>query len=219
MKISPEELPANQYELLDTLDHALLAPFIRKYLKKPSFTSLFYYAANLALFGLAVYLFTWGYGADRPAAVDRFAHFSYGIALAFTLVPIHEYIHVLAYRSQGAVQTSYAMNLRKFYFMALADRFVANRKEFTVIAMAPFVSISLVLAVAYYFIDPKWRMIITGILFAHTAMCSGDFGLLNYFSFHKNRELVTYDDVPNKISYFFAKKYPSDRLEKMTDPR
>jgi hypothetical protein len=41
------------------------------------------------------------------------------------------------------------------------------------------------------------------ILFAHTAMCSGDFGLLNYFEFYKDKEIVTYDDVENKISYFY----------------
>ena len=35
-------------------------------------------------------------------------------------------------------------------------------------------------------------------------MCSGDFGLLNYFEFNKEKQIVTYDDVENKISYFYG---------------
>lgn len=44
-----------------------------------------------------------------------------------------------------------------------------------------------------------------GVLLAHTAMCSGDFGLLSYFEFNKEKNVVSYDDVENKISYFYAK--------------
>lgn len=36
-------------------------------------------------------------------------------------------------------------------------------------------------------------------------MCSGDFGLLSYFEYHKNKHVVTYDDVENQISYFYGK--------------
>ncbi|MBK9716025.1 MAG: hypothetical protein IPO85_00595 [Saprospiraceae bacterium] len=48
-------------------------------------------------------------------------------------------------------------------------------------------------------------MTISSVLLAHTAMCSGDFGLLSFFDFHKDKEPVTYDDVENKISYFYGK--------------
>jgi RNA polymerase sigma factor (sigma-70 family) len=39
---------------------------------------------------------------------------------------------------------------------------------------------------------------------AHAAMCSGDFGLLSYFEYHKTKQVATYDDVENKISYFYG---------------
>ena len=35
-------------------------------------------------------------------------------------------------------------------------------------------------------------------------MCSGDFGLLSYFEFNKDKQVVTYDDIENKISYFYG---------------
>jgi len=60
------------------------------------------------------------------------------LAIAFALIPSHEYIHVLAYKSKGAKNTSCDANLKKFYFMAIAYRFVANKKEFQIVALAPF---------------------------------------------------------------------------------
>jgi hypothetical protein len=34
-------------------------------------------------------------------------------------------------------------------------------------------------------------------------MCAGDFALLSYFEFHRDKELYTFDDVRNKTSYFY----------------
>jgi hypothetical protein len=119
-------------------------------------------------------------------------------------VPLHEYIHVLAYRSQGAVNTSYAANLKKFFFMALADKFVANKKEFEVVALAPFVVISMAAVILFLVLSKEWQLSMAGLLLAHTAMCSGDFGLLSYFEMHKDKQVVTYDDVENKLSYFYG---------------
>ena len=125
-------------------------------------------------------------------------------AIAFLLVPLHEYIHVLAYKSQGATNTSYDANLKKFYFMALADKFVANKKEFEVVALAPFTSITTILIIFLFVVSHTWALTIVGILLTHTAMCSGDFGLLSYFEFHKDKKVVTFDDVENKVSYFYG---------------
>jgi uncharacterized BrkB/YihY/UPF0761 family membrane protein len=88
--------------------------------------------------------------------------------------------------------------------MALADKFVANKKEFEVVALAPFLTITTILTVLFFITNSNWTLAIIGTLLAHTAMCSGDFGLLSYFEFYKNRKVVTYDDVENKISYFYA---------------
>jgi hypothetical protein len=205
MKIKPEELTDHQYVLLDSLAHHELVPFIRTYLKKKTKYVVIYYLSNLLVAGLTVYLFVDQYHFKGFNLGNRFTHFAYGLAIAFALVPLHEYIHVLAYRSQGAVNTSYAANLKKFFFMALADKFVANQKEFQVVALAPFVVITTILIGLLWVLPGDWYLTIAGILLAHSAMCSGDFGLLSYFEYHKKKEVVTYDDVENKISYFFGK--------------
>jgi hypothetical protein len=123
----------------------------------------------------------------------------------FLLIPIHEYIHVLAYKSQGALHTSYDSNWKKFYFMALADKFVANKHEFSIVALAPFVVITTMLGLALFWVEGLWSFTIIGTLIMHTAASSGDFGILSYFYFHKDKDIITYDDVGNKISYFYGK--------------
>jgi hypothetical protein len=55
-------------------------------------------------------------------------------------------------------------------------------------------------------------MAIIGTLLMHSSMCSGDFGLLSYLEFHKDKELVTFDDVANKITYFYVRHTEKDGL-------
>ncbi len=205
MKIKPDELIENGYVLIDKLGHNELVPFIRIYMKKRTKYSVFYYLSNFIVFGLVGYLFVQGNNSPNYIFGDRFTHFSYGLAIAFALLPLHEYIHVLAYKSQGAINTSYDANLKKFYFMALADKFVANKKEFEIVALAPFVIITSLLTVLFFIVNTNWTMTISSVLFAHTAMCSGDFGLLSYFEFNRKKQVVTYDDIENKISYFYGR--------------
>lgn len=207
MIIKPEELSKNGYVLIDKLEHNELVPFIRIYIKKWNKFSIFYYLSNFILLGIVGFLFVYEYNLPDFSLGDSFNRFSNGLALAFALLPLHEYIHVLAYRSQGAIKTSFAANLKKFYFMALADKFVANKKEFLIVALAPFIFITSTLLFSLFFVSSNWYLTIFSILLTHTAMCSGDFGLLSYFEFNKNKQIVTYDDVDNKISYFYGVNY------------
>jgi len=204
MKINPEELSERGFIKLHELGHKELVPFIRTYMKKRTKYSLIYYLSNMVVFALVGYFFAKGAHLPNYSFGDRFTHFAYGLAIAFALLPLHEYIHVLAYKSQGARSTSYDANLKKFYFMALADRFVANKKEFEVVALAPFILITTALTFILLLVNSDWALTIASILLAHTAMCSGDFGLLSYFEFNKDKKVVTYDDVANKISYFYG---------------
>jgi hypothetical protein len=212
MKIKPEELEEQGYVEMDSLEHHDLVPFIRKYMKKRNKYSVIYNLSNVITFGLVGYYFVDGYILSEYSFLNRFAYFSYGLAIAFALLPLHEYIHVLAYKSQGAKNTSYDANLKKFYFMALADKFVANKKEFEVIGLAPFIVITTTALFFLVFVHFDWNMTVAGVLLAHTAMCSGDFGLLSYFEFNKERHVVTYDDIESKISYFYGRP---DEIEKV----
>ena len=205
MKIRPEELTENGYVLLDSLGHKELIPFVRTYLNKRTPISLFYTISNIVIVGIIVFWFCKNYGTEKFDFGNGFTHLSYGFAIAFGLIPLHEYIHVLAYKSQGALKTSYDANLKKFYFMAIADKFVANKEEFRIVALAPFVVITITLIILLCFVNGNWDFTILGVMLTHTAFSSGDFGILSYFDFHKEKKIVTYDDKENNISFFYWK--------------
>jgi hypothetical protein len=202
MKLQPQELTHEGFVLMDELAHQDLLPFIQRYIKHKTKATILYYAANILMMGLAVGLLI---RFGKTGFADAFAHFAYGVTLAFLLIPVHEYIHALAYKSQGAKQTSYDANLLKFYFMAMADQFVANRREFQIVALAPFVVISLMLTILLFIVPGVWMVTVAGAMLTHTSMCSGDFGLLSYLDVHRDKEMVTYDDKAAGRSYFYGK--------------
>lgn len=205
MQLLPQELDKNGYQLLDQLEHNNIVPFIQTYLKKRTLFSILYYFVTIVC-ALIISLLMWYSNHYYSFKLgDMFQQLSYGIGLSFTLIPLHEYIHALAYKYVGANTTSYDANLKKFYFMAMADQFVANKREFRIVALAPFVVISLSCLAGLFFVPQIWAFTLWGILFAHSSFCSGDFGLLSYFDFHKDKEVITYDDKANKISFFYSK--------------
>lgn len=206
MQLNPQELDKNGYQLLDQLEHNNIIPFIRTYLKKQTKFSVLYYAVNILCAAIIVCLMWYHSSIQSFKLLDMLLHISYGFSLSLLLIPIHEYIHALAYKYVGATTTSYDTNLKKFYFMAMADQFVANKKEFRIVALAPFVVISLSCITGLVFAPKIWAFTLWGILFAHSSFCSGDFGLLSYFDFHKDKEVITYDDKANKISFFYSKR-------------
>lgn len=205
MQLLPQELDKNGYLLLDQLEHNNIIPFIQTYLKKRTLFSVLYYSVTI-LCALIIALLMWYSNHYYSFKLgDMMQQLSYGIGLSFTLIPLHEYVHALAYKYVGASTTSYDANLKKFYFMAMADQFVANKKEFRIVALAPFIFISLCCIVGLFFVPQIWAFTLWGILFAHSSFCSGDFGLLSYFESHQDKEVITYDDKANKISYFYFK--------------
>ncbi len=206
MKLTPQELSSNDYLLLEELNHKEVIPFVQKNLKQKTFFSRLYTVINIFFFFLILAAFFIYYNNQNFSIGKSITHLCYGFAIAFLLTPLHEYIHVLAYKYVGAKNTSYDANLKKFYFMALADKFVANKKEFQIVALAPFLFVSLVCLNLLFLLPLFWKFTALGILLCHTAFCSGDFGLLSYFDVEKNKEVLTYDDVEKGISYFYGKE-------------
>jgi hypothetical protein len=206
MQLKPEELESNGYVLLDKLDHLELVPFVRKYINTRTVFSTFYIVSNFLVFAGIGYFLIVNWQKGTFTIGEGLMHLAYGLLIAFLLLPVHEFIHSLAYKSQGAISTSYDSNIRKFYFFAVADQFVANRKEFLVVALAPFAVITTILLIFLLFSGPLWSMTVLGALMTHTSFCSGDFGLLSYFDHNKDKEVVTYDDKTGRVSYFYALK-------------
>lgn len=205
MQTTPEQLEKQGYTLQHKLAHEDMMPFINQYIKKPTLYGWGYYAICALMFFLVVFLFSQYYFNHQITLTTAFNTFFTSMLWAFLLIPLHEFIHVMAYKSQGAVNTSYDVVWKKLIFLAVADRFVASKKEFTVVALAPFITITLLLLLPLPFLSPYWKMVLLCINGWHVTFCIGDFALLSYFACNGNNEVVTYDDKANRVSYFYVR--------------
>ena len=206
MKLKPEELEENGYVLLDEMNHAEIVPFVKKFLHKRTWFSSFYYLSVIVSFSFLLFFCVKYYRSGIFTFGNILLQIFIGVLLTLVLIPFHEGIHALAYKSQGAKQTSFDANLKRFYFLAIADRFVTSKREFIIVALAPFLSISLALLVALYLSGVEWKVTLFATLTIHSLACSGDFALLSYFEFNKERNVVTYDDKENKVSFFYGRE-------------
>lgn len=195
---------SDQYEMLHELDHADLVKFVQANLRNWNAVTIFFWVANL----LIVALIATSIFMEKTASWDTMmSGFSMGLFVAFAVVIVlHECIHLLAYKILGARKSTVKAQWRKLVFMALADKFVVNRREFYFLALLPFVVLNVSLLVALTFTSGYLYYIILGTLLMHTAGCSGDFALVGYFYAHRNAEIFTYDDVAADKSYFFKNR-------------
>jgi hypothetical protein len=130
------------------------------------------------------------------------------VVFSFTLlILIHELLHALAFKVTGAPRVSMGAYLKKFIFYAEADRHVLNRKQFTLVALTPFIAVKLATLAAVLLTVGQpavcfWIFIMCG----HSLFCAGDIGMLDYFYSFKDAELYTFDVRKEKKSYFYLKK-------------
>lgn len=131
-------------------------------------------------------------------------NFGYAVICFVALVPIHEALHGAVYKAFGASDVRYNISLRQFYAYAIAHHFVADRREFTWVALTPFVVINSLLILAAAFWSPA-QFFLLGVLLVHTAGTSGDFAMLNYLWLNRHQEVFTYDDAISHTSYIYAR--------------
>ena len=206
MKLKPQDLDKEGYVLLSSLDHDELIPFLKESFQKKSFVIKWFNLWNILLLILICLLFFFDYYQSEDFKWGtRVLYLSWGVLLSFLLIPLHELLHAMAYKYVGAKKTSYDANWKKFYFMAMADQFVADYKEFRIVALTPLVVISLGLIILTFLPLGLWKFAFTSILITHSLFSSGDIALLNYFETFKDQGLITYDDKAARMTYFYIK--------------
>lgn len=202
MHLHPENLENNGYRLLSSLQHMDIIPFVQEQLRSGGPIARSYRLLTLGLLTASGAMLAYSIIASPGDWTKILTRFSYGLALAFLLAPVHELIHGIALKAVGAPSVQYRANWRKLYLMAAADRFVVGEKAFYLVAFAPFAVISLA-ALALLAWHPLTAL---GLLFLHTAFCAGDFALSEYMHTHQDKEILTYDLVDEQISYFYVKE-------------
>jgi hypothetical protein len=201
MKILPEELTENGYQLTDQFEHTSIVAFIQPYLKATNPVMLFYWGFNIAILLTAAVIWI----SLPEGKEDAIIKFGIGGALFALLIPIHELIHGIGYKLAGAPKVSYKAHIKKLIFYAMADKFVIAARPFVLLAIAPFVIINSLLIIGIISITGPCSWLMAGALLMHTSGCAGDFALISYYFTNRSKEIVTYDDQSAQITYFFTK--------------
>ncbi len=196
------------YSLLLMLPHDDILPFVEKQFYSKTVIIRTFLALNVLLLAMAIGLAAFDIWHGRLTFWDILSYLSIGTLIVFTImIPVHEGLHGLAYKLVGAPTISFGVNWKKFYFFAVADRFIVARKPFTFIALLPFATISLLGLATLAVGSLPVRWIAIGVLLMHTTACAGDFAMLSFYEQYRHaRELLTYDDVSQKRSYFYVRE-------------
>ena len=103
----------------------------------------------------------------------------------------------------GARKIRVGMDLKQYLFYVTAHRYVATPLQFRIVAIIPFLLISIALVFLILIMPGFWKWSFSLFLFVHTTMCAGDFALLNFYFTKKGRKIFTWDDADRKIAYFY----------------
>jgi hypothetical protein len=200
---SPEVLLADsgRFSIIEDIPHEAMGKVLTKYLSHLTPVTALY---ALALIGaVALMLASLFDDAFGDALLSAFLPLI-GLAVgAIVLLPVHELIHIAAYRLFGAKQATMQIDPKQLMALAVADRFVATKRQFYVIAAAPSVvlcSLCLLLVALL----PPFAPMFASALFAHALISSGDWALFNLTWLNRHGEVYTFDDVPGKRTYFFG---------------
>jgi hypothetical protein len=203
MQVKADQLPDLHYRSFAELEHSQMVRFTQENIRPGSPVSNGYWLLNAAIAGFIGLQLVRQDAAPLPEVLARLG---LGFFVFFgVLLPLHEFIHGLAYKLVGAKAVSYHANWRQLTFYAAADGFVASTREFCAVALAPFAFINAGLLLGYALAEPPVTWVCLGALWLHTAGCAGDFALVNFLYKHRRKALVTYDDVETARSFFYER--------------
>ncbi len=208
MRYTPTDIKSNpKFEILDVLNYDSVLDFTRTYTRKNTRSMIFFYIFLISSFIFLIGSLIYGMIIHDRAFLGILKQYFYGLIISFSIIiPVHEIVHGIVYILLGAKKILFGAELKQFAFYAVADNFVTGRTGFYILAISPFVVISLLNFAGFIFVHGVASYTYISMLFFHTTMCIGDFALMSYYDVHKNKEIYTFDDVKSRISYFYYKK-------------
>lgn len=195
------------FQLLDKLHYDQIVEFATEYIRKRTKVMGAYILILIAFFVFMWVAYIYGVTVRDMNWDTLLKQYLYGLIISLTIViPVHELIHAICYFLLGARKIRFGAALKHFAFYAVADDFVSGRAGFYFLALSPFVIVSLLQAAGFIFVPRYAAYTYISVMFFHATMCAGDFALLSYFEYHRDKEVYTFDDVRNKTSYFYCRK-------------
>jgi hypothetical protein len=192
----------SKYRQILKIPYDELVNFVLDYIRRKSGLMVFFWSVCIVFLGIAltVRINIAGYFPTR----NIFLHSILGLVIFPILcIPVHESLHIIPYYFTGARKIRIGMDLKQYMFYVTAHRHVANPVQFKIVALIPFIVISLTTFVLVLYLPGLWKWSLSLFLFAHTTMCAGDFAMLNFYWLNKNKKIYTWDDADYKMAYFY----------------
>ena len=73
------------------------------------------------------------------------------------------------------------MDLKQYLFYVTAHRYVASPLQFVIVALTPFLIISVSVTLLIFLLPGLWKWSLSLFLFVHATLCAGDIALLNLY--------------------------------------
>jgi hypothetical protein len=208
MKYFPEDIKSNpRFVLLDELNYDNIVDFTAKYIRKRNSSMVFFYIFMVGTFLLVIGSLVYGVVYHNREFGGIMKQYLYGLILSFSaMIPIHEIIHGIIYVLLGARKVYFGAEFKQFAFYAVADEFVTGKTGFYLLAVGPFLTISILSLLGFILVPGIASYTYISILFFHTTMCIGDFALMSYYDTNKDKNIYTFDDIKNRVSYYYYLK-------------
>lgn len=196
------------FELIETLAHSDIKPFIARELKGNQGFGLIakmYQGISLLLFGFALIKAFAFYMKNKDTIMLEYL--GWGTLFSFTaIIVIHELLHFFGYLAVGAKRISFGMKLKKFIFYVQADQQVFSYKRFAVVALVPAVVVAVcsIAGAIIWFEQPLYYFFISIFCF-HSLFCAGDLGMLCYFENRPEDEIYTFDVKAEGKTYYYKR--------------
>jgi len=198
---------SDKFELIAELDHQQIKDFVINQLIKGGrlVKSFMVYQIIMIVFGIIVII-----RSIQLAFTGDIEPLKYTIAggvFCFTaLIIIHELLHGIALKITGAAKVNYGAYLKRFIFYAEADQHILNKKQFTLVALAPLAVVKIVSILAIIILYSNSSVFFVALVMSiHSLFCAGDIGLLSMFYNEKDSEYFTYDVRAERKSYFYKR--------------
>jgi hypothetical protein len=192
----------SKYRQILSISYNNLIDFILDYLRRKSGLMVFLLSACILFFGIAltIRIDISGYYPLKNILL----HSMLGLVIfPILIIPLHELLHIIPFFLTGAKDIRVGMNLKQYIFYVTAHRHVATSGQFKVVALIPFILVTLVLLFLIIFLPGLWKWSLSVLLFVHTTMCAGDFALLNFYWLNRRKKIYTWDDADEKMAYFY----------------
>jgi len=203
MGLKAEDLEdQSKYRQIIAVSYSSLIDFVLDYLGRKSGLMIFFWSACLIF--LAIALFVRINLSGYFLLKNIITHSTLGL-IVFPLlsIPLHEILHIIPFFLAGARKIRVGMDLKQYIFYVTAHRHVASARQFSIVALVPFVTVTIALFVLILFSPGLWKWSLSLFLFVHTTMCAGDFALLNFLWLNRHRKIYTWDDADEKMAYFY----------------